>query len=283
LPLIGRIIDKQQTKNMKQLNLALFVVLGLFLAGCGVINEKNKGKGMNLFTVEQDKQLGAQVAAQIDADTVQFPLLDSVEYKDVYQYVYKVRDKILNSGQVDFKDDFDWRLRIIHDDSTMNAFCTPGGYIYIYTGILKFLESEDEFAGVLGHEIGHADMRHSTRQMTKMFGVQVLISIVAGDESMLGQVTSALINLKFSRKHESEADERSVRYLCPTDYNAGAGAGFFQKIQDMGGANVPEFLSTHPSPENRIEDFQTHAITMGCQGEKDYKTEYEKMVASLPQ
>ena len=66
-------------------------------------------------------------------------------------------------------------LRIIHDDSTLNAFCTPGGYIYIYTGILKFLDSEDEFAGVLGHEIAHADLRHSTRQMTKQYGVQILL------------------------------------------------------------------------------------------------------------
>ena len=82
-------------------------------------------------------------------------------------------------GKVDFKDEFDWRLRIIHDDSTLNAFCTPGGYIYIYTGILKFLDSEDEFAGVLAHEIGHADMRHSTRQMTKLFGVQLLLDVLS--------------------------------------------------------------------------------------------------------
>ncbi|NRA11965.1 MAG: M48 family metalloprotease [Crocinitomicaceae bacterium] len=267
---------------MKKLNISLAVACAFLIAACGIMNEKNKGKGMNLFTVEQDKTLGAQVAAEIDADTVQFPLLDSTEYADVYKYVYKVRDKILNSGQVDFKDDFDWRLRIIHDDSTMNAFCTPGGYIYIYTGILKFLESEGEFAGVLGHEIGHADMRHSTRQMSKMLGVQVLLSAVLGDQSALGQVTGALIGLKFSRKHETEADERSVKYLCPTDYNAAGGAGFFQKISDLGGDNPPEFLSTHPNPEDRIENFQTLTITNGCVGDKDYKTEFAAMVAKLP-
>ena len=188
----------------------------------------------------------------------------------------------MNSGQVDYKDDFEWRLRIIHDDSTLNAFCTPGGYIYIYTGILKFLESEDEFAGVLGHEIGHADMRHSTRQMTKMFGVQVLVSIIAGDREMLGQVTSALVNLSFSRAHENEADERSVKYLCPTDYNSAGGAGFFEKLQEMGSESPPEFLSTHPSPEGRIEKFKEHKETMQCTGEETFKTRYEEMVAKLP-
>jgi len=267
---------------MKKLNFSILIVLTVIMASCGMVDDRNKGKGLNLFSIEDDKALGAQVAAQIDADTVQFPLLDSLTNKEVYEYVYKVRDKILNTGQVDYKDEFQWRLRVIHDDSTLNAFCTPGGYIYIYTGILKFLDSEDQFAGVLAHEIGHADMRHSTRQMTKMFGVQVLAAAVLGDQSALGQITSALIGLKFSRKHETEADERSVRYLCPTDYNADGGAGFFQKIQDLGGNNPPEFLSTHPNPDDRIEKFQTNALASGCLGEKDYKTEFEAMVAKLP-
>jgi predicted Zn-dependent protease len=266
---------------MKQFSLSLILVATL-ISSCGVVNEKNKGKGINLFTIEDDRAFGAQVAAEIDADRANFPLLDSMQYQDVYAYIYEVRDKILNSGEVDYKDDFGWRLRIIHDDSTLNAFCTPGGYIYIYTGILKFLESEDEFAGVLGHEIGHADMRHSTRQMTKMFGVQVIVSILAGNREMLGQVTQALVNLRFSREHEREADECSVRYLCPTDYNAAGGAGFFEKIQEMGGQTPPEFLSTHPSPDGRIEKFREHAETMECTGEETYQTRYQEMVSKLP-
>lgn len=261
---------------------SLFLVISFALAACGIVNEKNKGKGFNLFTVEQDKELGAQVAAEIDGNTAQFPLLDSASNADVYKYIYNVRDKILNSGQIDFKDDFNWRIRVIHDDSTLNAFCTPGGYIYVYTGILKFLDSEDQFAGVLGHEIAHADMRHSTRQMTKMFGVQILLDVIAGDRAAIKQITGALIGLKFSRKHEIEADEKSVDYLCPTDYNAAGGAGFFIKIQEMGGGRTPEFLSTHPDPGDRVEKFQNNAVIKGCTGNKDYKTEFQQMVAKLP-
>ena len=267
---------------MKISNVILFVGALAIVASCGMVNEKNKGKGMNLFTVEQDKQFGAQVAAEIDGNPAQYPLLDSVKYKSAYEYIYKVRDKILASGGVDYKDEFNWRLRIIEDDSTLNAFCTPGGYIYIYTGILKFLDSEDQFAGVLGHEIAHADMRHSTRQMTTQFGLQVCLDVIAGDMAALKQVTSGLIGLKFSRKHESEADGKSVDYLCPTDYNADGGAGFFMKIQEMGGARTPEFLSTHPDPGDRIENFQNLAITHGCSGRKTYKTEFEQMISTLP-
>lgn len=261
---------------------AVAAVVTIVLASCGILNEKNKGKGFNLFTIEQDRQLGAQVAAEIESDPNQFPILDSASNREVYQYLYKVRDKILSSGKVDFKDDFQWRLRVINNDSTLNAFCTPGGYIYIYTGILKFLDSESEFAGVLGHEMGHADMRHSTRQMTQMFGVQILLDVLAGDRAALKQVTGALVGLKFSRNHEIEADERSVHYLCPTDWDAAGGTGFFQKIQAMSGGRQPEFLSTHPDPGNRIENFQNNKETKGCQGKELYAIEYKAMLAKLP-
>lgn len=259
-----------------------FISITVFFAACGVINEKNKGKGFNIFSVQDDISLGAQVATEIDSDPVTYPLLDSTQYPDVYQYVYKVRNKILNTGLLDFKDDFGWRLRIIHDDSTLNAFCTPGGYIYIYTGILKFLDDESQFAGVMGHEMAHADMRHSTRSMTQMFGVQVLLDVIAGNRDAIKQVTGALVGLKFSRNHETEADKKSVEYLCATDYVASGGAGFFKKIEEMGGTRVPEFLSTHPDPGNRIENFELNATTMGCTGRETYATEYEAMKSKLP-
>ncbi|MFN5784715.1 MAG: M48 family metalloprotease, partial [Flavobacteriia bacterium] len=117
---------------------------------------------------------------------------------------------------------------------------------------------------------------------TQMFGVQLLLDVLAGNRAALKQVTGALIGLKFSRSHETEADERSVRYLCPTQYNADGGAAFFEKIQSMGGQRVPEFLSTHPDPGNRIETFHNNRTTMGCQGNQSFKTEYQAMIAKLP-
>lgn len=269
--------------KMSKTKITSIISLFLVLVACGTINKKNKGKGINLFTVQQDRDLGAQVATEIEGNPKEYPILDSIKYKEVYTYIYKVRDNILNSGKVDFKDDFKWRIRIIHDDSTLNAFCTPGGYIYIYTGILKFMDSEDQLAGVMGHEMGHADMRHSTRQMTTMFGVQVIEQILLGDHALLQQLTSAIVGLKFSRVHETEADKRSVMYLCPTHYNAAGGAAFFQKIDSLGnGRRPPEFLSTHPNPEGRIDNFFNSKITMGCIGDKTFREEYKKMVSLLP-
>lgn len=267
---------------MKATTLFLGAMLLLTMVSCRTGSEGNQRNGFNLFTIDQDKQLGAQVAHEIDSNKREYPLLDSVKYREVYSYLYKVRDNILNSGKVSYRNEFLWKLHVIHNDSVLNAFCTPGGYIYVYTGILKFLDSEDQLAGVLGHEIGHADRRHSTRQMTQMFGIQILLDVLAGNRNALKQVTGALIGLKFSRNHEIEADEQSVRYLCPIAYNAAGGAGFFEKIQAMGGGRVPEFLSTHPDPGNRIENFYNSKITMGCKGDQAFKTEYQKMVSVLP-
>jgi beta-barrel assembly-enhancing protease len=265
-------------KSYKFLSILL---LFAFLIGCKT-SKNPGGRKFNLFTVQQDRDLGAQVAAEIDANKAEFPQLDSAKNRDVYAYIYKVRDKILNSGKVKHKNDFQWRIRVIKDDSTLNAFCTPGGYIYVYTGILRFLDNEAEFAGVMGHEIAHADLRHSTRQMTKIYGIQVMLEILAGERKMLKEITAGIINLKFSREHETEADYNSVMYLCPTDYNAAGGAGFFRKIEALGGSRMPQFLSTHPNPVNRIEQFENNKTTMGCSGGKDFITEYKAMVAKLP-
>ena len=267
---------------MKRLILLSTLFTGMLATIAACSGTKNLGTGINLFTISQDQQLGAKVAHEIDSNVAEYPLLDSVKYKDVYQYLYKVRDNILNGGQLKHKDDFAWRLRIIQDDSTLNAFCTPGGYIYVYTGILKYLDNEAELAGVLGHEMAHADFRHSTRQMTEMYGVQTLLSILAGNREQLASITSSIVGLKFSRNHETEADKGSVKFLCPTVYQADGGAGFFEKIVASGKSSTIQFLSTHPNPDNRIETFHNYKTELGCQGVNDFAAAYKQMVSKLP-
>ena len=258
------------------MKLNYFILFFLALTSC------SSGVNINLFSVKDDKDFGLKVSQEIEADP-KFKILDSTKYKEVYQYVNKIRNEILNSGNVKHKNDFEWKVKIIEDDSTLNAFCTPGGYIYIFTGILKFLDSEDQLAGVMGHEIAHADLRHSTRQMTEMFGLQVLLEIIAGDSKSVKQITSGLIGLTFSRSHEKEADAKSVNYLCPTKYNAAGGAGFFEKLMKDGNTkNPPVFLSTHPDPGNRVEKFNQAKIDNGCTGTETYASEYKRIISKLP-
>lgn len=252
-------------------------MLAIVLVSCGIGKDDGSvpNGGFNLFTIQQDRQLGLQVATEIESNPAEYPILDSASNVKAYKYIYAIRDKILSTGKVRYKDEFAWRIRIINDEKTLNAFCTPGGYIYVYTGIIKYLDNEAQLAGVMGHEMAHADLRHSTRQMTKIYGVQILMNAALGDSSAVAQITTGLIGLKFSRDHETEADRMSVEYLCGTDWPGDGGAGFFEKIEASGGVGVPEWLSTHPSPANRIENFHKWAQEAGCVGNKLYLEQYE--------
>ena len=266
-------------KRIKHLTLFTFTICIAFF-GC---KDKAGGGGLNFFSLEDDKTFGAQVAAEIDADQVTYPVLDSATHPEAYAYLYAIRDSILNSGKVVHKDDFDWRLKIIEDDSTLNAFCTPGGYIYVYTGIIKYLDSEDQFAGVMGHEIAHADERHSTAALTQQYGIDVLFSVLLGeDKGTLATIAQGLVGLKYSRGNESESDLRSVEYLYPTAYDARGAARFFEKIEEAGGASGPVFLSTHPDPENRVEAIISHWESLGGKVGQTFESRYKDFQNSLP-
>lgn len=221
--------------------------------------------GVLLFSIEDDKAMGAQVDAEIEADPASFPILDRNTNQQAYAYLEAMKNEILNSGEVKYADEFVWELHIIDDDQTLNAFATPGGYIYVYTGLIHYLEDASSLAGVMGHEIGHSDGRHSSKQMQKQYGVATLLQILTGgDPGALAQLAGNLLALSFSRSDETDADNRSVRYLCPTDFEADGAANFFQKIIDEGNPTPPQFLSTHPNPDNRVENIQTQAAEASC-------------------
>lgn len=247
------------------------------------ITSCSKGGGINIFSIEDDKQLGAQIAAEIAADPVNYPLLKESDYPEAYELLYDIRDRILDAGEVEYKDEFVWQLKIINDDDVLNAFCTPGGYIYVYTGLIKYLDNEAQLAGVLGHEIAHADLRHVTDQLTEQYGISLLLSLLLGqNQNVLTDIAVNLAFLSFSRADESQADEYSVIYLCPSEYYAAGAAGFFELIEASGGSDIPEFLSTHPSPENRIEDIYAVYDELACPGNEIFETRYQQLKDALP-
>ena len=223
--------------------------------------------GLNIFSIQDDIDLGAQLAAEIESDPKTYPLLDEAQYPYAYGKLNEIRDSILASDLVEHANDFEWELHIIDDPKTLNAFCAPGGYIYVYTGIMAFLDHEDHLAGVMGHEMAHAAERHSTEQLTKIYGFETLASFLLGDASddLAVKIAESLVGLQFSRNDEAEADEDSVRYLCETNYAADGTAGFFEKLLEADKEGyVPEFLSTHPSSESRVEDIQALATQLEC-------------------
>lgn len=241
---------------------------------------------LNLYSPAQDAQLGAQVAAQIAADPAQFPILDRSRAPRTYQMLEDMRNKFLATGRVDNKDAFQWEIRVINDPNTLNAFCTPGGYIYVYTGLIKFLDREDDLAGVMGHEIAHAAYRHSMRQALQDNSFKALIQVFFGGSAtaqQLAQLGQQLVGLSFSRCSEEQADALSVDYLAGTTYNCKGTASFFQKLTDAGqGSGGPTFLSTHPNPTNRVSNITSRAECIKCGTTPVSTTAYAAVKAELP-
>ena len=259
--------------------LLAIAVLGIItLAGCSSWLGK-----VNIFPVEQDVALGQQVASSFETGSAAV-VLDSGKHKQLYGYIYGIRDSILKTNLLVHKNDFPWRVRVIHNDTIQNAFCTPGGYIYVYTGLMKYLESEDQLAGVMGHEMAHAEKRHSTDAMTREFGANLLLELIFGtNKAQLLQVATGLAQLSFGRDAETEADNCSVDWLYQTSYNPVGAAGFFEKIQkEKNQVNVPEFLSTHPDPGNRVANMKKRWSEKGGKPGQTYTERYKKMLSFMP-
>ncbi|SDL17566.1 Peptidase family M48 [Catalinimonas alkaloidigena] len=258
--------------------LGCVLTVSLALTGC------DRNGNLNILSVEDDKQLGAQLDEEIQTSG-DYKILSENDYPEAYQHIRRITNNILNSGQVPYQEEFAWKVTLIRDDTTLNAFATPGGYIYVYTGLIKYLDAEDQLAGVLSHEIGHAALRHTSRNLTKEYGIDVLLQIVLGEQAnnTLAQIARSLNSLRYSRDYEREADDASVVYLSQTpQYECDGAAGFFIKLEEEGNANPPEFLSTHPNPENRIEAIQAKATELKCSTELQDPPTYQELKNSLP-
>ena len=112
----------------KSIFFILTIAVFVSFSGCEAVKNSS---GINIFPVEKDKELGLQVSQQIESDTKQFPILPEQGNEEIYKYIRDIRDKILNSGEVKYKEEFAWQVKIIDDAETLNAFATPGGYIYV--------------------------------------------------------------------------------------------------------------------------------------------------------
>lgn len=250
--------------------------------------------GANLFSVSEDVQLGEDLDKEINASPREYPLIKN--NPDVTNYVSNMGKYIINNSPViKYKSIFPYKFQVIND-SIINAFCTPGGYIYVYTGLMNYVDNEATLAGIIAHEIAHAENRHMTQRLTSYYGVSMLLSLVLGNNpSAITEIAANLfVGLGFlanSRADEKEADEYSVRYLMTTKYYPGAIKYFFAKAlaEQKAKGQVPGALdrlfSTHPLAQDRVENVQTTLknLKVGSDTTKGLFTqEYQQFKKLLP-
>ena len=242
----------------------------LFLNSCAV-NPVTGKKELNFISAEKELALGAESDPAIIAN---FGLYDDEEIQEF------INVKGKEMGAISHLPDLEYKFRIL-DSPVVNAFAVPGGYVYFTRGIMAHFNNEAEFAGVLGHEIGHITARHSSAQLSKQqfySGLFVAGMIVSPEFRQLGELAQqglGLMFLKFGRDDESQSDELGVSYSTQVGYDASQMAGFFEvlhRLQSQAGVSIPEFQSTHPDPVNRFNN--VHALADAYQGESN-QTEFK--------
>lgn len=242
-------------------------IMLLFAVGAAVYYFANQEEvpftgRQQLRTMEpaQEMQLGLQSYQQI--------LSDSIVLRDepVVTAVREIGARIARAAAPE-DPGFDWTFNVIDSDQ-VNAFALPGGYTAVYTGLIPVAQNEDGLAVVMSHEVGHALAHHGAERMAQQNMQRIVGAGVAmGAGGMDGSAQQAVMGvfggisqygyaLPFSRAHESEADYIGLILMARACYDPREAPRLWERMGAAGGASPPEFQSTHPSPETRINDFQ---------------------------
>jgi predicted Zn-dependent protease len=261
-------------KTSPQHYLLFSLILFLSLTACVVSRNPVTGRRHAYgFNWKKGQKMGAQAAEQTKA---QYGLIQN---KQLQNYVQGVAHNVLEHsslrGQKAPKEIRDSKIHYhVIDNSVVNAFTFPGGYIYVDRGLLSHLQNEAQLAMVIGHETGHAAARHSAQQaFSQQLGQIALLGgaivgqkfagIPAQNILQLGGLAEQYLFAKYSRDDEREADKLGVEYAAKAGYQAKDGAGFFgalqQEAENSGAASVPAWQQTHPDPGERIKSIEKQA------------------------
>lgn len=266
---------------MQSSGFKLRLIIGVIMAVIAAISYYSKNQVNPLtgeeqhiaLTPEQEVAMGLQSAPQmaqeyggVYGDNEVQQETKAVGYKIVKQLEEEAKTK-----GIDIPYQFDFH--VLADDETVNAFALPGGQIFITVGLLKRLKSEAQLAGVLGHEVGHVIHRHSAQQMAKSDFYQGLVGAVATATTdpysgmgagQIAQYVAQIQQMKFGRNDELQSDEFGVKYMIQAGYDPNAMIDVMKILEEAsGGARQDEFMSTHPSPENRISKIKEHIAKYG--------------------
>jgi Putative Zn-dependent protease, contains TPR repeats len=240
-----------------------------------------------LISTDQETQLGLQLKNDLDQNQKIVYMTDP----EVVGYVRGIADKILQFAKRD-RTDIQWQVFVIDDANTVNAFATPGGYLYVYRGLLQTATNEAELAGVMAHEAGHVVARHAARGLVAEHGIDAVTALALGNNpGLLGKLTANIaakgVLLSHSRADETEADEYGARYASTAGYDPHGLVTLFDKFKAKEG-NTPGFLaylSDHPATQERIDYLNGYMTKNGLRGAELGAAAYGRIrtrLATLP-
>lgn len=229
----------------------------LSVSGCSWVaqttSKATEAVGRALLSPAQEKQLGAELAAQVRQETPQSK--DPV----VQQYVDSVATKVLATVPEKKRQEFRFTFDVIDAPNDVNAFALPGGHIFVMSGLLEAVDSEAELAGVLSHEVAHVVAGHPSQQLAAQVGVQTLGAIaLGGNPGLIQQLAASIVATGYlaahTREMEEEADTLGVQFLASAGYDPRGMSSFFAELARLQKSSpnfVERFVSTHPAPAER--------------------------------
>ncbi len=231
--------------------------LSASVGGCSGIEkigdtlEKGEKLATNLmFPTKEEIKLGRQVSKEFEE---QVKLHQDPE---VQAFIAELGQSLVAKAD-DKNPEIEFSFKVVDDLKTINALAMPGGHIYVYSGLIILSQSEAELAAVLSHEVAHVTRRHVLQRLTAVHGLEALQKVALGEDSSMAielatdMATNGVI-LKYSRDHESDADLHGMNYLIGAGFNPQGFVDFFTKLASQE-SSTPEFLSSHPLPENRLK------------------------------
>lgn len=240
---------------MKKQLIPIFIsCLALFTA-CNKTPDKVISIDPNELTTADQKKIGEVFQIELESQSDKFPILDEVNYPDANAYVSKLFMTMVNTAQVQHRPDYDWSVRILQNDSLRTAFFLPGGHFYIYTGLLKYLDTESELLGVIGHELYYVDSDLLVERMRREFGGVILGDILLENPVPdLPDFAQEMPMLDFNEDKVVEADAFAVELICPFLYEPTG----LEKILDKaeGEELKPLWLQT------RLAKYQTRYVSL---------------------
>ena len=233
---------------------ALLLLL-FMLTGCATTGV-NRGD-VNLISMEEEWQLGNQLEQDLNQQ------LRLGNDGTANAYIERIGQQIVRQTELA---NAPWSFHIVNDPA-INAFNTPGGNVYVNTGLILAADNVAQLVGVMAHEIAHGVARHGTERLTKTYGLNIGAGLLLGSdpsayEQVLAQIAGTGAIAKFSRNDEREADELGVRYMYQAGYDPEGMAQMFEKLlQQRQGrpSSVAQFFSTHPLTESRIREVRRAA------------------------
>lgn len=264
---------------MNTIHKITFLILCTFFFACDKSVETIE---QTTFSTQDDIRLGQHLANTIEENTINYPVLDAVEYAAVYTYVNDIKNVLLTSNELQYRTTFDWKIVLLNNDEIEHAFSLPGGRIYISTGLLKGLKNDNQLLNVLANEMAYSDSRLVVPHLENEFILPIILDVTLGNNPEKAvELVHYLSSEAYSSNLVKTADEKALKMVCSLGYSP---IGLVEVLEgDLMRDISMDWLLLHPNSQNRINNIEAVLLTLDCSENASSGDAYDNFLTLMPE